>query len=193
MDDTFDETNPACGVAACRTPGYWGTHGGTEKSSSLNVTQLTITLGGGVFNVCGESITNTFVDSNQSALEAICQSGGGRGQLARQLTALGLNCISTVNGPVNPLFPCDSVPQFKDVFNSCNALCAVNAPLGDCISQVDCLNNGGTPSGANCGPSQNNCHNNPLPFPDSPAGSPGACNAARKSACSIFSPVCPVV
>src|SRR5262249_42490184 len=70
----------------CRTPGFWGTHGcgtaggvtGCEKSDAKNLTQIAITLAGGSLSICGETITNDKVPDNNSALEAICTTGGGK-------------------------------------------------------------------------------------------------------------------
>jgi hypothetical protein len=209
-----------CIAAACRTVGYWGTHAGTEKDGSVNITQATINTNGGSILVCGKLLKNTLLNSKASAEEAICASGGGETQLGRQLVALALNCVNSKTGGYgNP--PCTGVTPFVTIFNTCSAICAnpasTDAQINNCESQVDCLNNGGTPaldgSGnfvacvfkgtcsdnkaactnidlskclnpatATCNPSPT-CENNPLLFPDSPAGSSDECNDARKTDC----------
>ena len=65
----------------CRTPGFWGTHGGVEKGGP-NITQFAIDQAGGSIEICGQTITNTTPTTttptapgnDQSALEAICVS-----------------------------------------------------------------------------------------------------------------------
>jgi len=84
-----------CGDAICRTPGFWGARGGDEKSpKSQNITQDVIDSVPGGLDVCGTFITNTNLNSKQSAIEAICVSVKGdlSRQLVRQLTAAALNC-----------------------------------------------------------------------------------------------------
>lgn len=140
-------TNPPptnCGAAICRTPGFWGTHAGTEKSGSQNITQAVITLGGGVLNVCGQAITNTVLNDDDSAVEGICVNvkDGSIFQLARQLTAAALNCVVSDGVP-----DCSQTPLFQTLFASCNATCAsssaTSSQLTSCINQLNCLNNGG--------------------------------------------------
>ena len=109
-DDTCDATNgcvhtpnngPGCNVTEiCRTPGFWGTHGGIEKSRSVNITEAVLDSFGGTLEICGTIINNTTLGSQNSALEAICVSpkGDSRLQLARQLTAAALNCGITNAG-----------------------------------------------------------------------------------------------
>src|SRR5882724_6126018 len=138
-------TPPGCGATICRTPGFWGTHAGVEKSTSSNITQAVITLGGGVLNVCGQKITDTVLNDNNSAVEAICTSmkDGAQLQLARQLTAAALNCIVS-----NGIADCSATPLYSAIFAKCNTICSNTASakqdVTDCISQIDCLNNGGT-------------------------------------------------
>jgi hypothetical protein len=142
--------------------------------------------------VCGETLNATDVENKSSALEGICDSGGGKTQLARQLIALALNCLNSKNsGWGDGTSPCAGISAFESVYNSCDATCiagGTNAQLSACINQVDCLNNGGTWNGS-CTIQANNCENNPLLFQDSPAGSSQTCNDARKSDCTIFSTV----
>jgi len=154
-DQVFDPTNEQCQalqVQVCRTPGFWGTHAGTEKRSPKvkNITLAVIDaadgfLGnGGELNICGERIVNTNVHDAASALEAICVpvQGDQRLQLARQLTAASLNCI--VSGA---LADCSlpSAGNFGPVFAACNTACSdsTGAYYGGCIDALACLNQGG--------------------------------------------------
>jgi hypothetical protein len=200
-------TPPGCGATICRTPGFWGTHAGVEKSNSTNITQAVITAGGGVLNVCGQRITNTTLSSHNSSVEAICVSPKGTIvlQLARQLTAAALNCVVS-----NGIADCSATPLYSAIFASCNAACANSgsstSTLTDCISAIDCLNNGGTGlgngqcqtgvcgdgvtacsdsspclDGTTCGGLPNNCHdqlliNTGLGFNFEPPGAAGSSN-----------------
>jgi len=133
-----------CGVTICRTPGFWGTHAGTEKAGSTNITQAVITAGGGVLTVCGQPISNTVLSDDDSAVEAICVnvSDGQRFQLARQMTSASLNCVVSNGVP-----DCTSTPLYSAIFTRCNATCAnaasSTADVTACVNQLDCLNNGG--------------------------------------------------
>ena len=178
--------------AICRTPGFWGTHAyaNPKKKGSQNITQAVIDAGGGCLNVCGETITDTFKNSADSAIEAICISikGDSRLQLARQLTAAALNCVITGGGS-----DCAGTPLYSQVYGTCNALCADSASsqsdVTSCIGQLDCLNNGGIPlangicqkgvcagnqepcsgscsDASECLPLPGNCHSQPLVNPD---------------------------
>ena len=63
-ENTVDTTNdPSCvpGDEICRTPGFWGTHGGTEKSSSRTSPSAVLDTFGGTLEVCGVTIDNTDV------------------------------------------------------------------------------------------------------------------------------------
>jgi len=144
--------NPApdnCGATICRTPGFWGTHAGVEKSGSQNITQAVITAGGGSLAICGETITDTVLSDDESAVEAICVAPKDSilYQLARQLTAAALNCVVSNGVP-----DCSQTPVYTAIFASCNAACAnpasTKATITDCISQIDCLNNGGKKLGS---------------------------------------------
>jgi len=187
---------PGCGLEICRTPGFWGTHAGREKSRSQNITQAVINAAGGCIEVCGEVIDNTVLNSADSAVEAICVSprGDQRLQLVRQLTAAALNCIITNGNP-----DCTGV-SVEEVFQTCNASCAsgdTSAP-DTCIGLLDCFNNGGTiDSNGNCVTgAPNNCHDQPLVNdslnlnfePPGPAGSSNECNAARDNTCTVIPP-----
>jgi hypothetical protein len=174
--------NPACAPAICRTPGFWGTHGGV----SLQV----IGLAGGCLDVCGEVIKDINVNSADSVLEAICVSPRGeqRLQLARQLTSMALNCVISGFGS-----DCGGNANLDQLFGSCNSSCLglPNSPsVGDCISAVDCFNNGGSldAQGLCEFDDNNNCHNRALPatLNQGPADTPQQCNAARGNACEII-------
>jgi hypothetical protein len=200
----------------CRTPGFWGTHGGTEKTGSQNITGDVLGVFGGSLSICGVTI-----DTTAEALQAICVSpkGDSRLQLARQLTSAALNCgitdaASMCTGQSGAL-PCDGT-SVQDVFNACNTACTnneVSATIGSdtfsCIAAIDCFNNGGvfdTSDGScNCpggfdenGECANSCHSQPLTaegcfdfVPPGPAGSPRACQEARKDCTTIFGSQCP--
>jgi hypothetical protein len=203
--------NGSCGLEICRTPGFWATHAGTEKGEgkSKNLTQKVIDEVGCMV-ICGERITNTALDSANSAEEALCVSVAGNSilQLARQLTAAALNCIVT-NGNAD----CSGV-SVEGLFQGCNAVCADgDLTFGgiDCIEALDCFNNGGTfdPITGLCPKSEINCHDSTeVGFcqsgPDKnklcstnaecasgaackpgPAGSSDRCNTAHANLCSI--------
>ena len=205
-DHIFDGTIPGCtpNNEICRTPGFWGTHGGTEKSSSVNITDAVLDAFGGTLSVCGTIIDNTDVGNIHSALEAICVSpkGDSRLQLARQLTAAALNCgITNSTGTPGQCVaqdgtaPCAGV-SVEDVWNACNAACptgttaTVDGHEISCIGAIDCFNNGGVfdPATGNCDDAVGtSCHDQQLVNgcfnfqPPGAAGSPRACNDARKN------------
>ena len=181
--------DPSCGeiVEICRTPGFWGTHAGTEKDRSQNITQAVIDAGGGCLEICGEAITNTALNDASSSVEAICVPVKDQQtrQLARQLTAAALNCIMS-NGSAD----CIGV-SIEEVFNACNTACAdgettvvIDSETVDCIGAIDDYNNGLT----------NDCHSQPLCNdglcfePPGPAGSSKECNDANKSPCTVIQP-----
>ncbi|MFN2426065.1 MAG: hypothetical protein ABR587_06420, partial [Candidatus Binatia bacterium] len=196
---TFEFT---CGTDICRSPGYWATHSGYEKNNSINVGQLVIDAAGPL-EVCGETITTT---SNgglpylqglglTSNLEGLCMRAKGVPQrrLYRQLMAAALNC--GISGG-----DCDAIlGKYVDVsFSDCSDLCAGNPvqdgpTLGQCVSQLDCFNNGGLLVEGECVLDlPGNCHDAPLcnealgVCPKStPASSPKACREARHNDCSI--------
>ena len=177
------------GEEICRTPGFWGTHAGEEHRRSTDLVQLVIDAGGPL-SVCGQTIDNTEVGNVHSAVEAMCVQVEGvqQRQLARQLTAMSLNCI--VSGGQSDC----TATSVDGLFASANAACEANADdLGEYIARVDCFNNGGQfdEGTYEChidDESQSNCQNRDLdesteifdgvrPLPG-PAGSPRACNAA---------------
>src|SRR5438132_3511109 len=186
-----------CQQVICRTPGFWGTHAGREKSRSQNITQAVINAGGGCIEICGELITDTALNDANSAVEAICASPRGNQnlQLVRQLTAAALNCIMSNGNP-----DCTGL-SIQDVFQTCNTACAAgdsSAP-DSCIGLIDCFNNGGVidPSTGNCVTGlSGNCESQPLinqslnlDFePPGPAGSSGKCNNARGNSCTVIPP-----
>jgi hypothetical protein len=184
-----DETDPRCqSELICRTPGFWGTHGGVEKSRSQNITQAVIDMAGGSLSICGTTITSSpAVGDGNSALEAICVSPRGDQtlQLARQLTSLALNCtISNVGGD------CAGHAGLSDLFEDCNKACVgdptATRSVGDCIGEIDCFNNGGCEFNA-----VSNCHEQDLPEgfqPPGPAGSSNDCRDARGNDCTVIGP-----
>jgi len=219
---TTDTCDPASGCVytpndlcnneeICRTPGFWGTHGGTEKSSSVNITDAVLDTFGGSLVICGTTIDNTDVGNTHSALEAICVSpkGDSRLQLARQLTAAALNCGIT-NSTGTPgqcsaqagATPCVGV-SIEAVWDACNAACptGTTADVGgntvSCIGAIDCFNNGGIfdPATGDCGSAIESCHDRNLVTdcfnfqPPGAAGSPKACNDARKNNVLVVPPL----
>jgi hypothetical protein len=209
-DVPFDGSLPGCTAAVCRTPGFWSTHAGEEKKG-VNITQSVIQLGGGSLSICGQTIDSTQVGDEDSALEAMCTKpqADTRIQLARQLTALALNCV--VSGDPAGAANCMGAP-FESAFTACNAACTANtdaAQIAGCIPLVDCLNNGGTlltdaggflcqtgtcsdnqaPCSAGdrsrCGAPtaacvpRPGCHDEPLPSPFEPPGPAGSSNSCN--------------
>jgi hypothetical protein len=148
-----DDANIQCvaGELICRTPGFWGTHGGTEKNRSTNITQALLDASFANYGVypmvCGQVIDDTDVDSQSSALEAICTRPRrfSELQLARQLTALALNCILSGFGP-----ECSGHPDLGALVLDCDSVCQGGPGMHSvtqCISEVDCINNGGSSDG----------------------------------------------
>ena len=162
--------------AICRTPGFWGTHAGTEKNRSQNITQAVIDAGGGSLSICGQTIDNTLPGNPNSAVEAMCVKvqGDSRRQLARQLTAAALNCIVSGAGA-----DCVGLPAIADTFATCNANC-LGGDISGCIEAIDAFNNGLTIPGCHDEPLENDVLN--LDFnPPGPAGSSQACRAANNN------------
>jgi hypothetical protein len=179
-----DEASADCEVIdneeICRTPGFWGSHAGTEHPRATDLTQLVIDAAGGSLDICGQTITNTDVGNMMSALEAMCVKVQGvqRRQLARQLTAAALNCVISGGGA-----DCSDT-SVEALFAEANAACAANSGnLSQYIDGIDAFNNG------------EECHDRDLsesdvfdgvsPLPG-PAGSSRACNAAAKNNVFIF-------
>jgi hypothetical protein len=216
-----DPLPPSCAETICRTPGFWGTHAGTEKSPgngqpAVNITEAVIDCADGncadhtgndFLLICGERIDSpdsdpadgtTDVDDAASSTEAMCVNvqGDSRLQLARQLTAAALNCLISGGGA-----DCAGTGSYTTVFDDCNAACsdasASKSDITACISQLDCLNNGGSFDNGICGPGgPNNCHerilvNESLGLDFDPPGSAGsskACQAANKTDCTVVGP-----
>ena len=210
---------PGSAPGICRTPGFFGTHGGEEKANSTNITLALLEAFNAVndpdLTICGQTITNTDVGSVNSALEAICVSpkGDSRLQLARQLMAAALNCIITNSDEPNAVAcpsaglegaVCGGVSN-EDIFNACNEACAVgdltvtiDSEVISCIGALDCFNNGGSFEFDEalgefaCLEVADSCHDQPLDQgcfdfePPGSAGSPRACNDARKNEVNIL-------
>jgi hypothetical protein len=190
-------------VERCRTPGYWATHAcpceGTntgapapsqfcEKSGAINATQIVIDAAGGCIEVCGEQITNTCLDSADSAVEGMCiaVTGVSERQLARQLIAAALNCVISGGGPT-----CSGI-SIGPVFAICNLVCEGTSDaftVQECIDQIDAFNNG----------LLSDCHERSICNPDvpgleaicndeppNPAGSPNECKLAKKNDCTVI-------
>jgi hypothetical protein len=195
-------TTATPGIERCRTPGFWAEHAcpdvadgnrddDCEKKGSLNLTQRVIDAAGGCLEICGERITDTDLESANSAVEAMCVAVAGvsERQLARQLTATALNCVMSGGGGT-----CTGI-SIGPVFADCNVVCESGGTsgarsIGDCITLLDNYNNG----------IKNGCHERdlcnpqvidpqsgkPLCFdPPGPAGSADECNDARKNDCMI--------
>ncbi len=166
---------PPCREEICRTPGFWGTHAGTEKPRSQNITQAVINKGGPL-QVCGEIIDNTMIGCGDSALEAICVSvkGTQQLQLVRQLTAAALNCIMS-NGNAD----CSGV-SIDQIFADCNSVCKGDTvagwDIGKCIGAIDCFNNGGIYKDGFC--QTGTCSNDPSK----------PCNEDDLSNCGVSNP-----
>ncbi|MFU8833212.1 MAG: hypothetical protein ACNA7J_13805, partial [Wenzhouxiangella sp.] len=181
-----DEATADCEVEVpqelvCRTPGFWGTHAGTGHRRATNLTQLVID-DGGPLEVCGATIDNTDEGNVHSAVEAMCVriEGHLNRQLARQLTAMSLNCIASGGGA-----DCSGT-SVEALFAECNDLCAADAggkgsgsTLGSCIDRVDDFNNG---VDSDCNEREldefTDIFDGVSPFPG-PAGSPRACSSAN--------------
>jgi hypothetical protein len=197
----------ACTNTICRTPGFWGTHAGTEKGNgkgSVNITEAVIDCVDGncadhtasdFLSICGEKIdspdTNpadgtTDVNDAASSTEALCVPVKGDSilQLARQLTAAALNCVISGGGA-----DCAGTPLYSTVFSDCNSKCASGVASKDemtaCIGQLDCLNNGGTFDNGICSAGgSGNCHdrllvNDTLGLNFEPPGAAGSSNACN--------------
>jgi hypothetical protein len=153
---TNTPTNTPAVEEICRTKGFWGAHscpqtaGLTsvcEKTGSQNITQQVINAAGGSILVCGETLTDTHLDHQHSAQEALCVAPRGTQllQLASQLTAAALNCV--ISGETAACTGSSAQPEF----GACNTACAqgnTTAMVGgntiDCIDAIDCFNNGGS-------------------------------------------------
>jgi len=155
-------TVTAGAVGICRTKGFWGTHACPEtadgasvceKSRSQNITQQVIDAAGGSLLVCGKTLTDTHLNHQHSAEEALCVKVEGNQvlQLASQLTAAALNCV--ISGLPKT---CAGSPIVKQ-FTFCSMACAlgktttvIDGQSIDCVKAIDCANNGGMFSGGRC-------------------------------------------
>ncbi len=202
---------PECSEAICRTPGFWATHAGVEKSPgngqpAVNITEAVIDCADGNCSdhtasdfllICGERIDSpdsnpadgtTDANDAASSTEAMCVDvhGDSRLQLARQLTAAALNCLISGGGA-----DCAGTGLYTQVFGDCNTTCtdttSSNSDITACIAELDCLNNGGSFENGLCtagGP--NNCHerilvNETLGLDFDPPGSAGSSDACQKA------------
>lgn len=179
----------------CRTKGFWAGHSCPEtadlmsvceKDNSQNITQQVINAAGGSLSICGETLTDTHLNHEHSAVEALCVKIEGEQilQLASQLTAAALNCVISGQGS-----NCAG-SSIEVQFNACNMACAngqttaiVNGARVDCVNVIDRFN------------SNPACEAQPLCNEDlglcfDPPGSAGGskqCNDARQNTCTIFS------
>jgi hypothetical protein len=145
-----------------------------------------INAAGGSLSVCGKTITDTRLNDQHSAEEALCVRVQGTQllQLASQLTAAALNCVIT-NGSAN----CTGV-SIQNAFQACNSACAsgqlaalVNGQTVDCETVIEAFNsNPACEAQPLCNQRLELCFN-----PPGPAGSAKECNDARQNTCTIFS------
>ena len=163
-------------VEICRTPGFWKNRSGDQDHPrSTNLTQLVIDAAGGSIDICGRSITNTNLNSVNSALEAMCVSIEGiqQRQLARQLMAAALNCVVSGGDSM-----CNGI-SIESEFQAANAACTANAgDLSFHIGVIDDFNNSKHCHEQDLGQSEVFEGVNPLP---GPAGSPKMCKRATKN------------
>jgi hypothetical protein len=133
--------NGECNVDICRTPGFWATHGGDSKNRSTDITQAVIDYAGGL-SVCGQTIATTDPATMWSSSNAMCTAvkGIGERQLVRQLTAHALNCVMSGGGG-------DCVGTGEEYLHTqCNLTCQglpSDLSINECVSAIDCFNNGG--------------------------------------------------
>jgi hypothetical protein len=200
-------TKPTPHEDFCRSPGFWSGHAGTEKQCSQDVTQAVIAANGGTLQVCGETITTTALDDANSAVEAMCVRirGDQQLQLARQLTALALNCVvSELNAGLDPAGNalCTGV-GVRALFDDCNAVCAGargTRTVESCLDAIECVNNGGRPVWGYCLMDNDSCKDVDfppcavLPLPNcgngcsdhiGQNGSSWKCQSARDNDCAV--------
>jgi len=142
----------------CRTAGFWGTHAGTERTGSTNISEEVIRAWLSTVNsydqndfpeglegiqICGKTISvENHTGLIAPVVEALCVSPGGDSalQLGRQLTAAALNCILSGGGD-----DCTGTSIYSR-FTECNSACVPMAEgdqVNSCIEELDCFNNGG--------------------------------------------------
>jgi hypothetical protein len=179
----------------CRTKGFWAGHSCPEnadltsvceKDNSQNITQAVIDAAGGSLSICGKTLTDTHLNHEHSAVEALCVKVEGEKilQLASQLTAAALNCVIT-GQPSN----CAG-SSIAAEFSACNMACAagettaiLNGAQVDCVNVIDRFNsNPACEARPLCNEDLGLCFD-----PPGSAGGPKQCNDARQNTCTIFS------
>jgi len=205
-----------CEDVCRRGPGYWATHSGTEKKNSIDVGALAIAQGGPL-QVCGQVITSTSnaLGSLSSDLEALCVKGEGerQRQLYRQLVTAALNCAISGCDCSKIIAGFDECNALCAGMNDGQVPHTVG--IGRCMAALNCFNDGGrmiygscalgTCEGDKhtaapdeivcnpddeedqCGPGRKCEPFNHCDLPQTSAGSPNACNAARQNTCTIDS------
>jgi len=201
----------------CRSPGFWQTHGGTEKGAP-NIVQALIDEAGGCIEICGEVIETTSIDDADSALEGLCVSpkSGPQIQLARLELAAALSCVistghaACLEGSDYCNEACadgvkDSDDTLCQAYLSCTTkggvldFSSLGCWLGYCSDTYEPCGTGVPPCplfGEDCVPYPDNCASAPLlngdlglDFdPDPIASSSKACNSATKTSCAIVGP-----
>lgn len=128
----------------CRSAGYWSAH--SSDGRGINVTGEVLAATG-CLDICGELLSNTSYDNADSVLEAMCvrTQGVPEIEVARQLTALSLNCVASGYGP-----ECEGWVDVQDLFHECNHTCehpddVWALTLGECFEMTRCFNEGGDP------------------------------------------------
>jgi Dictyostelium (slime mold) repeat len=195
---TDDSCNPATGCVftdngtcnvteICRTPGFWGTHAGTEKEGHSTDITGTLLAAFNAANTPDLTICGQEINDSADAMQAICVSPKGNSdlQLARQLTAAALNCIISDAGSGDACTPFTDTAgvacggnSIQAVFDACNAICdgdpstpvTTTVDLGsgpveiNCIGLLDCFNNGLTidPATGECTGVSSGCHDRDL-------------------------------
>jgi cysteine-rich repeat protein len=177
-------------------PEFWCSHGGVEKDRSQNIIQAVIGAAGGCLEICGEVIITTEEDNADSAIESLCVSPrvNSRLQLARQLTAMALNCVMSGGDRL-----CTGMSN-EALFNECNYICAGGPgmhSIQECINLVSCWNKGGQLDEYGvCIGLEDSCHNRKLCNPDvglcfDPLDTPESrrtCVRAIRNYCTILMP-----
>ncbi len=170
--------DPSCeNDLICKGPGFYSTHGGSEKSgksarAAVNVTQMIIDAAGGCVEICGEKINATDTDNADSALEGLCVSpkSDPKIKVYRMLITTALNCIVSGFGP-----DCMDAPEdIAMLFDECNMAC-INGDttmIKSCVDELDCVNNGGAYDNGFCQTGE--CSDNMQP-----------CNESDHSNCGV--------
>ena len=144
----FDPTlDPVC-AGVCRTAGFWGARGGSEKGG-CNYTQAVLDAASGCVEVCGNTVCGNEdlpVGDIGSTGEGLCVpvNGAQENQLYRQVLTATLNCILTGAG----LDQCATLVDAAvgaGTWDDCTSICSgVSDPAtaSGCIDRLDCWNNG---------------------------------------------------